>query len=204
MSMSPENHDLEAAWAALHSGEPAMALDLAAKLQAAEAEQLRGLACFHLGRHAEAMEHLGNFAAQNGLALDWFNYANAAAMAHSPERALQAFAQCKASHGHDKQAANISLPMMTWYFCKAMQEAGNLKLVGGELEVLRQGYLQARITDAHYLYTRGMPAFEDFLEIFSAWLALLPVDEANARWQELNNNVDAQGKAALLLIRPRK
>lgn len=201
--MLPENADLEAAWAAMHAGEHAMALDLSAHLVDPEAEQLRGLAYFHLGQHQEAMAHLAKYAAYHGKALDWFNYANAAALAAAPATALEAFQHCKELHGKDQQATNISLPTMTWYFCKSMQAAGYLDMIDQELESLRQGYMQARITDSHYLYTRGLPDFEDFLEIFKDWLQILPYAEAESKWQSLNSNLDAQGKAALLFLRPR-
>lgn len=200
--MSIDSQELEPAWAAFHAGQFAEAIALASGSALPEALQLRGLAAFHLGSYGEAQDQLGKFAQQSGQALDWFNFANAAALGRDAKLAMEAFEQCRMAFNSQSNKADISFPMMTWYFCKAMQTAEMLPVAKPLMEALQSAYQTARITDPQYLYTRGLPALEDFIELYKEWLPSLPISEAQAYWKDLQTALDAPGKSALQALKP--
>ena len=193
-----ENDHFNLIWANYHSGEFATVL---AQMEALPMEgivlKIKGLAHFQMGEYDKALDALQAYAQTTDAALDWFSLSTTAAMAKQPSLALEAFNQCIAKYPNSEPAPALSLPLLHWYFLKAMLSAGFGGQVGDKLVFLVDCYIQAKITDAHYLTTRGLPDWEDFLEVFWPLRETLSKEDSEALLYRLREGVDAPGRATL-------
>lgn len=189
---------LEMAWASYHAGDfEAVLSQLEGELPIETHLKVKGLAHFQLGQYTAAQKELHAFALQTDAALDWFSLSTTAAMAGDQDLALKAFAHCKSKYAGSEAEKTLSLPLLHWYFLKAMVTAGFSGSVADEFSFLVQAFEVAKITDAHYLATRGLPDWEGFLEVLWPILDAMPHDAANTILTRLRNALDAPGRASL-------
>jgi tetratricopeptide (TPR) repeat protein len=94
---------------------------------------------------------------------DWFNVCTSATLAKDFELGSLAFQ--KAMDPYSNQASNISGPMMTYYYCQALADAGNFSKSLQMLEPIKDLYKKIKISDTHYLTTNSMPMIQNFLDV---------------------------------------
>lgn len=192
------NEILELAWANYHAGDFENVLSqLEGLAPTGTYQKLKGLAHFQLGQYQAAQTSLHAFAKQTDAPLDWFSLSTTAAMAGQAALALEAFGHCKGKYPGSDAEKTLSLPLLHWYFLKAMVTAGFSSQLEPVLEFLVESFELAKITDSHYLSSRGLPDWEGFLEVLWPTLDALPPDNANAILTRLREAVDTPGRSSL-------
>jgi hypothetical protein len=83
-------------------------------------------------------------------------------------------------------------------YLSALTAASEYSICMPHLEWLAHAYRSARITDSHFLWTRGLPFFTVFLEKSLPILeAVLPRQDVMVWYQSLRSDLDAEGQAAI-------
>lgn len=83
-------------------------------------------------------------------------------------------------------------------FLSALEEAGELPAAQPHLDWLAGAYCELRITDDHFLWTRGMPFFGEFLRKSAPiLLSYLPEPQVRAWYEEKLHSLDEPGRDAL-------
>ena len=83
-------------------------------------------------------------------------------------------------------------------FLSALTQAGHGEHALPHLEWLREAYAGMSITDGHFLFVRGLPFFETFLERSTPLLRVcLPADALADWYLQMQPALDAPGQAAV-------
>jgi hypothetical protein len=166
------------------------------QLQAgADAYRLCALSLSALGRHPEAFDYWLQLFEREPSAHNALQLATVSVMCGEPDRGeawLAKFDQVNA------QTREMSAALARGNFISALEQAGYGQRTLPHLEWLREAYASLSITDSHFLYVRGLPFFDTFLERSLPLLhAQLPPAAIAPWYRAIHARLDAEGQAML-------
>jgi len=92
-------------------------------------------------------------------------------------------------------AAELALPFIRYYYAYGLCDAGYYKEALEQLEILKNIYMQIKITDDTFLYIRGIPFMYNTLDLAEKVFAGIGVNFSNSYYLiSLLKNVDKEGK----------
>lgn len=164
----------------------------------ADAARLTALALSRLDRYDEAVPWWQNLVALEPSGHNFLQLASSAAMVNRLDVSEPAFERAATLAQESGQENPSLLPMMWANYATALDRGGNTPRALYFIELLKRAYAGYRITDSHFLYMRGMPFFEVFLEHALPMLHKLKTREEIEAWlNDLNDNLDEDGQATI-------
>jgi tetratricopeptide (TPR) repeat protein len=188
---------LASALDALQAGQHEQAFALASQqLQAgADAYRLCALSLGALGRYPQAFDYWLPLFEHEQTAHNALQLATVSVMCGEIDRGeawLTKFDQI------NEETREVSPALARSNFISALEQAGHAERALPHLQWLREVYAQLSITDSHFLYVRGLPFFETFLERSLPLLRTQLPAEAIASWyQSIRERLDEPGQATL-------
>ncbi|MFS8375215.1 hypothetical protein JH314_00995 [Xanthomonas campestris] len=161
----------------------------------ADAHRLCALSLSALGRYHEAFPHwLALFeveqSAHNALQL-----ATTSVMCNEIDRGEAWLMKFDQLNEHERATSPATARTN---FLSALTQAGHGEHALPHLEWLREAYAGMSITDGHFLFVRGLPFFETFLERSTPLLRVcLPADALADWYLQMQPALDAPGQAAV-------
>ena len=173
-----------------------------------ELKQKLGLVHFKLGSVAEEHEthmhlslgYLTQVAHARGSLFDWFNVATVAACAGDVRRSQAALTTLKELYAEAPQAElGDFLPWhnVLHYHACALRDGSFYQEALPHVETLRDAYKELHVTDIHFLLTRGLPSFPDFLKLAKSVLDPLPGIDSGKWLRKLYQHVDPEGQQSI-------
>ncbi|KHL59016.1 hypothetical protein [Xanthomonas cannabis] len=188
---------LQPALAAFQRGDHVGAYNAAqAQLQAgADAQRLCALALSALDRYHEAYPHWLALYELEPSAHNALQLATTAVMCNEIERGEQWLLTFDALNAQERSTSPATARTS---FLTALTRAGHGAHALPHLEWLREAYAGMSITDSHFLYVRGLPFLEAFLERSTPLLRqCLPADALPGWYAQLQPALDPPGQAAV-------
>lgn len=130
--------------------------------------------------------------------IQWFNLCTSAIMGDNDRLGLDALNKAmRLNRETQTDGEGMPTPFMQLYATKALIDSGKYNLAFNQLNELAEVYGSLSITDSHFLYTRGVPFFEEFLKLGQAILPKQTVTNAKEWIAYTSSRLDEDGKKGL-------
>jgi tetratricopeptide (TPR) repeat protein len=208
-SAAEEPRELRRAIDALQAGDLAAAMAYAKPylhdrnaLVRTDALRLLALASSHQGKYQDALPFWTGLVELEPSAHNWAQLAATAAATGKLEIAEPAFARAIELSAEGPEGGRSAMPMLHGNYASALDLGGNSALALRHLDILKSWHSALGITDATFLYIRGMPLFEVFLEHSLPIVKKVKAPDEVVAWlKELEANVDEDGQRLVAAYR---
>lgn len=124
------------------------------------------LAYFHTENYEKSTAIYQEITKDSSDALDWFNYSLSNIMNHDDRQGLEALHQAiKLNTETETNGKGIPTPFMLLYAAKAFLDAGSYNHAYNQLNELAEIYGSLSQTDDQFLYSKGVPLFDEFVKL---------------------------------------
>lgn len=159
-----------------------------------EALKLKGLSYFRLGKYNLSEEVFTELSKESTNPGDWFNLITSAALNKNfdlSEKALERTIEYYSEYGTEN---DLPIPQVFYYYMLALRDVKEYPKAFIQFEKLKDIYCKLAITDATFLYIRGVPFFEDTISNGKKILEHIDKDAAQKFLAELHGRLDEEGK----------
>ncbi len=162
-----------------------------------EAKKVIGLSLFRQKKYSESEFIFQEISEQSENPDDWFNLTTSATLNRNIDLGDRAFNKAIELYKQNGTQKNLSIPNMHYYYMQGLRDIREFEKAFLHFKKLKEFYSKFVITDSTFLYMRGMPFFEHFLE--SSELILKNINSENTKEElaELKSNVDEYGKESV-------
>jgi len=155
-----------------------------------------------------SLKHFENIASQEENTENLFNVMMCLLSLKAIGRASAAFEKIIATHRGIQSTGQgakflpqLSVPYIKYYYACGCADAGVYDEAFLQLEELKKIYIQLKITDGTFLYLRGIPFFDDFIQLAKKVFTGQKKDFINSVFlKELMSSVDSDGKTSIQKI----
>jgi len=125
----------------------------------------------------------------------WFNLCTSSIMKGDDRRGLEAL-RCAIKYNRETETngKGMPTPFMLLYAVRALVDTEKYNQAFNQLNELAEVYGALSITDSHFLYTRGVPFFDEFVKLCKAVLAKQKVTDSQQWITYLSSRLDEEGK----------
>lgn len=163
----------------------------------ADAWRLCALALSRMNKWDQAFDHFHHLFELEPSVLNALQLATTSVMSGELTRGEAWFA--KSIELNEQELAMPPARLRTAYL-SALENAGEFEATQLHLDWLAQGYVAMRITDDHFVWSKGFPFFAEFLAKSHSLLSnVLPELELRAWYDRMNGLLDEQGQEKLQL-----
>lgn len=156
------------------------------------------LSYFHTENYEKATDIFEQICKDNTDSVMWFNLCTSAIMSGNERRGLEALDNAiKYNRETRTNGEGIPTPFMLLYATRALLDSEKYNLAFNQLNELAEFYRSLSITDSHYLYTRGVPFFDEFLKLSKEVLSKQNVTDSKQWISYISSQLDENGKEAL-------
>ncbi|MFL1895566.1 hypothetical protein ACJRPK_07675 [Aquimarina sp. 2-A2] len=159
-----------------------------------EAKKVIGLSLFRQTKYSESELIFQEISEKSKNPDDWFNLTTSATLNKNIELSDKAFDKAIELYKQNGTRENLSIPNMHCYYMQGLTDIGKFEKAFIHFKKMKEFYGQYVITDSHFLYMRGMPFFEHFLESSEPILKNINLENAKKELIELKSKVDEYGK----------
>lgn len=162
-----------------------------------EAKKVIGLSLFRQTKYSESELIFQEISEQSENPDDWFNLTTSATLNKNVELSERAFYKSIELYKQKGTQENLSIPNMHYYYMQGLRDIGEFEKSFLHFKKMKEFYSKFVITDSTFLYMRGMPFFEHFLE--SSKLILKNINSENVKKEltNLKSKVDEYGKESV-------
>ncbi len=156
------------------------------------------LAYFHTESYGKSAELFERLSVGSKDAVRWFNLCTSAIMAGDTQKGLDALHQAiKLNREKETNGEGIPTPFMQLYATRALLDSGKYNQAFNQLNELAEIYGELSITDTHFLYMRGVPFFDEFINLSKEILGKQEVTDAKQWVSYVSSRLDEDGKEAM-------
>lgn len=163
-----------------------------------EAKKLIGLSLFRQAKYSESELIFQDLSEQSKNPDDWFNLTTSATLNKNIELSERAFYKSIELYNQNGTQENLSIPNMHCYYMQGLGDVGEFEKAFFHFKKMKEFYSKFVITDSTFLYMRGMPFFEHFLEASELILKNINLENAKKELIELKSKVDEYGKESVI------
>jgi len=161
----------------------------------ADAWRMCAMSLSRMSQWPEAFAHYHHLFELEGNAFNALQLATTSVMAGELTRGEAWFAKAVElnAQGHEMPPARLRTAYLS-----ALKNAGEFEAATRHLDWLAQGYMAMRITDDHFVWTRGFPFFSEFLAQSQQLLSqALPSAELRLWYERMAEALDEEGRRLL-------
>ena len=165
-----------------------------------DARRLAGLSEFQLGNYAQAKQYWNKVVETSKRPNDWFNLATSSTMSKDIELGRKAFDESLRLYGAGGEGFSTSVTMITYYYIRALIDAGEYVRAFEQLDTLTHLYTHTGVTDYTHLVASTGQSIPDFNAFIEAFHKIMPhIDSGIAKkWLDaLRTKVDDSGKSVI-------
>ena len=162
-----------------------------------EAKKIIGLSLFRQTKYSESELIFQEVSEQSENPDDWFNLTTSATLNKNIELSERAFNKAIELYKQNGTQENLSIPNMHCYYMQGLRDVGEFEKAFLHFKKMIEFYSKFVITDSTFLYMRGMPFFEHFLESSELILKNINPEDVKKRLAELKSSVDEYGKESV-------
>lgn len=159
-----------------------------------ETLKLKGLSYFRQGKYNLSEEVFTELSNQSTSPSDWFNLITSAALNKNFELSEKALKKTIEYYSEYGTKEDLPIPQVFYYYMLALRDVKEYQKAFTQLEKLKDIYCKLVITDATFLYIRGVPFFEDTISNGKEILEHIDKDAAQKFLAELHGRLDDEGK----------
>jgi hypothetical protein len=159
-----------------------------------EALKLKGLSYFRQGKYDLSEKIFTELSAKSTNPNDWFNVITSAALNKNFELSDKALEKTIEYYSENGTENDLPTPQVFYYYMLALRDVKEYQKAFVQLEKLKDIYCKLVITDATFLYIRGVPFFEDAISAGKEILENIDKDQAQKFLAELHGRLDDEGK----------
>lgn len=196
--------ELDSAWEFFKNGEFNKSIEEAKKHLsnsniriAQESKKVIGLSLFRQGKYADSEQLFEEISANSENPDDWFNLTTSATLNKNVPLSETAFNKAIELYKEKGTQENLSIPNMHCYYMQGLRDVGEFEKAFIHFKKMKEFYGQFVITDSTFLYMRGMPFFEHFLEVSELILKNIDSEIAKYELTDLKSKVDEYGKESV-------
>lgn len=159
------------------------------------------LSYFHTENYAKSTALFCEICEGSQDPIQWFNLCTSAILNNEERIGLDALNKAIRFNRETKtDGEGMPTPFMLLYATNALIDAGKYNLAFNQLNELAEVYGSMSITDSHFLYTRGVPFFEEFVKLAAKILPKQSVTDAKDWIDYTSSRLDDEGKNKLLNV----
>lgn len=162
-----------------------------------EAKKVIGLSLFRQKKYSESELIFLEISEQSENPDDWFNLTTSAILNRNIELSDRAFNKAIELYKQKGTQENLSIPNMHCYYMQGLRDVGEFEKAFLHFKKMKDFYSKFVITDSTFLYMRGMPFFEHFLDSSELILKNINKEDAKKELAELKSKVDEYGKESV-------
>lgn len=156
------------------------------------------LAYFHTENYKKSTDLFGEICQKSEDAVDWFNLATSAIMNQEERKGIDALDKAIRYNRETKtNGEGMPSPFMRLYAIHALIDTERFNAAYNQLNELAEVYRSLSITDDHYLYSRGVPFFDEFFKVAQKVLPKQTVTDSKTWISYLSSGLDESGKQKL-------
>ncbi len=159
--------------------------------------KILGLSYFRQEKYDLAEEVFVNQTKMSNNPDDWFNLLTASTMNKDIHFSEEVLKKTLDLSENNLSKDSIPIPYIYFYYMQALRDVKEYEKAFEQLEKMKKIYSKFVITDATFLYLRGVPFFEGTLEAGKEILENIQKDKAVKFIEELRKNVDEEGRESL-------
>ena len=165
-----------------------------------ESKKIIGLSHFRQKQYSDSEIIFKEISKYTETPEDWFNLATSATLNKNIELSEIAFNKAVEFYKQSGTKESISIPNMHCYYMQGLSDVGEFEKAFVHFEIMIGFYCQFSITDSHFLYMRGMPFFEHFLESSKPILDKINSEKVIKQLTKLKSKIDEYGKNSVLKL----
>lgn len=162
-----------------------------------EAKKIIGLSLFRQAKYSQSELIFQEVSEQSENPDDWFNLTTSATLNKNIELSERAFHRAIELYQKNGTQENLSIPNMHCYYMMGLRDIGEFEKAFLHFKKMKEFYSEFIITDSTFLYMRGMPFFEHFLDASELILKSVNLENVRRELTELKSKVDEYGKESI-------
>jgi len=197
-------NELDFAWEQFNNGEFNKSIEEAEKHLSSsnskivsESKKVIGLSLFRQEKYAESELLFKEISVSSENSDDWFNLTTSATLNKNIPLSEMAFNKAIELYKKNGTQENLSIPNMHCFYMQGLRDIGEFEKAFTHFKKMKEFYGQFVITDSTFLYMRGMPFFEHFLEASELILKNIDSEIAKNELIDLKSKIDEYGKKSV-------